>query len=231
MPNSFRRSFAALFVPLALLVMLAAAYLFNQSVDDQKAVLKADGSINVVSGRRAIERSLDGAVQDALYLATIPELTEPAGTAHDGIAKLQRNFARFCATHPTYSKLRWIDEKGREALKISHVDGHIDVADRSELESKTDRFYFTKSVALDPGKVYVSPMQLEYENKKVIQRPIIRIATPVFDRNARRHGVLVVTVAVRELLTRIGADNGVSRSRNMLLNSEGFPARGLSGAL
>ena len=222
MPNSFRRSFVALFAPLALLVILAAAYLFNQSVDDQKALLKADGSINVVSGRRAIERSLDGAVQDALYLATIPELTEPADIAHAGIARLQRNFLRFCATHPTYSKLRWIDENGREALKLSNVDGHIGIADRSELESKTDRFYFTKSIALDPGKVYVSPMQLEYENKKVIQRPIIRIATPVFGRNARRHGVLVVTVTVRELLARIGADNRVAMSRNMLLNSEGY---------
>ncbi|MFA6922066.1 MAG: hypothetical protein WC216_09505, partial [Gallionella sp.] len=111
---------------------------------------------------------------------------------------------------------------GGEVLKINNLDGHISIADRSQLESKSDRFYFTESVALNSGKVYVSPLQLEFENKKVIPRPIIRIATPVFDRGSHRHGVLVVTVAANELLARIGAGNDISRSQNMLLNSEGY---------
>ncbi len=54
MPNQFRQSFLTLFIPLALLVILAAAYFFNQAIDDQKAILKADGSLNVVSGGRAV---------------------------------------------------------------------------------------------------------------------------------------------------------------------------------
>jgi hypothetical protein len=34
MPNRFRQSFLVLFIPLALLVVLAAVYLFNQAVND-----------------------------------------------------------------------------------------------------------------------------------------------------------------------------------------------------
>src|ERR1035437_9166446 len=222
--HQFRRSFLTLFFPLALLVFLAAAYLFNQAVDDQKAILKADGSLNVVSGGRAIERSLDGTVQDVLYLATIPALTAAREITSTDMENLHRDFVLFCSTHPTYSKLRWIDENGKEVLRISNVDGHINITDPSLLESKSDRFYYTGSVTLDPGKVYVSPMQLEFENKKIITpyRPIIRIATPVFDTLARRHGVLVVTVAANELLARIGVSNDISKSHNMLLNSEGY---------
>ncbi|HXU94300.1 MAG TPA: response regulator [Gallionella sp.] len=224
MHSQFRRSFLALFLPLALLVILAAAYIFNQAVNEQKAILKADGSINVVSGGRAIERSLDGSVQDVLYLASFPELAATPVITRTGMENLQRAFVRFCLMHPMYSKLRLIDEGGRELMRINNLDGHISVTDRSHLESKSDRFYFTGSLSLDPGKVYVSPMQLEFENKKVVipYRPIIRISTPVFDTHARRLGVLVVTVDANDLLARIGASDDLTRSRNMLLNSDGY---------
>ena len=224
MSNQFRRSFFTLFIPLALLVILAAIYLFNQTVDDQKGILKADGSLNVVSGGRAIERSLDASVQDVLYLATIPELTATQEISQTGMGNLHRAFVLFCLTHPTYSKVRWINENGKELLRINNFDGHISVTDRSKLESKSDRFYFTESVTLAPGKVYVSPMQLEFENKTVVipYRPIIRIATPIFDAQARRRGVLVVTVAANELLARIGTSNDISKTQNMLLNSDGY---------
>ena len=224
MSNQFRHSFLALFVPLALLVILAAVYLFNQALDDQKSILNADGLLNVASGGRAIERSLDASVQDVLYLASIPELTATQKFSDAGMEKLHRAFVLFCLTHPTYSKLRWIDENGTELLRISNSDGRVSVTDKSELENKSDRFYFTGSVKLDPGKVYVSPMQLEIENRTVLTPflPIIRIATPIFDSRAHRRGVLVATVAANELLSRIGAGDAVSRGQNMLLNSDGY---------
>jgi hypothetical protein len=206
MSRQFRRSFLALFIPLALTVVLAAVYLFNQSVANQKAILSADGSLDVVSGGRAIERSLDASVQDVLYLASLPELTAMRKITRSGMQELNRAFILFCLTHPAYSKLRLIDEDGREIMRINSMDGNVSVADRRELENKSDRFYFTGSVRLAPGKVYVSPMQLEYENGKVVtpHLPIVRIATPVFDANSRRLGVLVVTVAADDLLARIG---------------------------
>ena len=224
MSNQFRRSFLTLFIPLTLLVVLAAVYLFNQAVDDQKALLKADASLNVVSGGRAIERSLDDTVEDTLYLASIPGWMEAKKISKAGMETLYRNFVTFCLTHPTYLRLRWIDENGREMFRINNLYGHVRITDASQLGNKSDRFYFTESVALDPGKVYVSPMQLEIENKKVITpyRPIIRIATPVFDAHEHRQGVLAITVAATDLLARIGAGNGVSKSQNMLLNSDGY---------
>ena len=222
MSNSFRRGFLVLYLPLSILLALAEFYLFNQAVDDQRSLIRADGAHNVATGAGAIERSLDATVQDVLYLATIPELIVSRKLTQSSMKKLQRDFVLFCVTHPTYQKLRWIDENGREALRISHVDKRIDITAADRLERKNDRFYFTNSVGLDAGKVYVSPMQLELENGKVIPRPIIRIATPIFDRHGRRHGVLVVTVSTRELLARIGSGNEAPISRNMLLNSEGY---------
>ncbi len=221
---NFRRSFLALFIPLALLLVSAAIYLFKQEVDDQKALLQADALLNVVAGERAIERSLDDTVEDALYLASIPEWSVVRKNERAGIQNLHRNFSTFCLTHPTYLRLRWIDERGREIFRVNNLNGKVGIADAGKLENKSDRFYFTESVKLDRGTVYVSPMQLEMESGKVVipYRPIIRIATPVFDEKMRRQGVLVITVAANDLLARIGASNNVSMSQNALLNSDGY---------
>ncbi len=222
MSNQFRRSFFALFIPLALLLLLAAFYLFKQEVDEQKTLLQADALLDVVSGVRAIERSLDDTVEDALYLASIPAWSSESRA--DRARLLNQDFATFCLTHPNYQRLRWIDENGREMFRVNNVAGHVEATDVSRLESKADRFYFRESVKLERGTLYVSPMQLEIEKGKVVvpYRPIIRIATPVFDGKMRRQGVLVITVAADNLLARIGPSNHVSMGMNMLLNSDGY---------
>jgi PAS domain S-box-containing protein len=224
MANQLRQSFLALFIPLALLVVLAAVYLFKQSVADQTTILKADGMLNVASGRQAIERSLDASVEDVLYLATIPNLTAAKQLTRSGVKSLHRDFILFSRTHPTYAKLRLIDARGKELMRINNRNGRITVTPPRELESKSDRFYFTGSVTLDPGKVYVSPMQLEFENGRIVtpHLPIIRIATPVHDNRIHRHVVLVATVTTTDLLDRIRPGNDVSKNQNMLLNSEGY---------
>ena len=226
MSDQFRKSFLALFMPLALLLVLAAIYLFKQEVDEQKALLQADALMDVVSGVRAIERSLGDTVEDALYLASIPGWSSES--SDDRARMLNKDFATFCLTHSNYLRLRWIDKSGREMFRINNVDGHVEATDVSSLESKADRFYFRESVKLDRGTLYVSPMQLEIEKRKVVlpYRPIIRIATPVFDGKNRHQGVLVITVSAKDLLARIGSSNSVSRSRNMLLNSDGYWLKG-----
>ena len=224
--NQFRRSFVTLFILLALLVLLAAAYRYNRAVGDQKAILKADGSISVLTGGRAIERSLGETVGYVLYLAANPALIAAAGQTADkkNMENLRRNFSLFSMTHPVFHQLCWLDKDGMEVLRISNIDGQIGIADQSKLENKRDQRYFQNSIQLRPGEIYVSPLSLEVENTIVLtpRLPIIRIATPVIDSLARRQGTLVVTVAAKEFLAHVETGKNASNSRNMLLNKDGY---------
>ena len=224
--NQIHRNFLILSILLTVLVFLAAAYRYNQTVDDQINLLKADGSLNVLVSGRAIERSLGGTVGNVMYLAANPALAAAAEqkAAIRNMENLRRDFTLFSLTHPMYYQLCWIDENGMEVLRINNADGQISIADQNKLENKRDQRYFQKSIQLEPGEVYASPLYLEVENKKVLTPilPIIRIATPVFDSQVRRHGILVVTVAAKEFLAHVGASKNVPNSRNMLLNSEGY---------
>jgi len=228
MPHQFLRSFFLLFILLSLLVFLGAAYRYNQAVNDQKAILRTDGSLNVLASGRAIERSLGGAVGNVMHLASNPSLSAAAASGKNPFKKnleyLRRDFVLFSLAHPIYYQLSWIGANGMEVLKVTNINGQVSVIDPSKLENKRDQQYFQKSSKLAPGEVHVFPLYLEIENNVIVtpRLPIIRITTPVFDSQARRHGVLVATITAKELLAHEGNGAKASNSRNMLLNSDGY---------
>lgn len=223
---SLLQTFLVIFIPLASLSMLVAGYLFVQEVEDQKDFLKVDGITDVKSNSRAIERSLGGTVRNVLYLASDPELIavldKPHGPAN--MEKLTASYMRFSMAHPTFFKIRWIDEQGMEALVIRNMEGDVGIVNKNGLENKRGRYYFQQSINLQQGEVYVSPLDLDIEQGKVMEPylPVVRISTPVFDSRQRRHGVLVITLNARDLLARVNSNGTPSHLESMLLNKDGY---------
>lgn len=224
--NHLLRIFLMTFVPLAFFSILAAGYLFFQEVQDQKDILKSESTIDVVSNSRSIERSLAGSIRNVMYLVSDPELILAAEKSRraENLQKLAASYIRFSSAHPTYFKIRWIDEHGIELLVVKNIEGKINLVDRNELENKYDRYYFQEGLSLRPGESYVSPLDLDIERGKIIEPylPVIRIVTPVSDNKQRRHGVLVVTLNARDLLARLHTNAQDSGLETMLLNKDGY---------
>ena len=224
--NQFIQTFLVIFVPLAVLSTLAAGYLFVQEVDDQKDTLISDSLIDVASNSRSIARTLAGNARNVMYLAADPELITASGTLSysPNLDKLAASFMRFSSAHPTYFKIRWIDDLGAEVMVVRNMEGQISLVGKNDLEDKRDRYYFQESMGLKPGEVYVSPLDLDIEHGKIIEPylPVIRISTPVMDAKQRRHGILIVTLNAKDLLSRVSSDLTPSRLETMLLNKEGY---------
>lgn len=224
--KQFLYTFLPIFVPLAILAILAAGYLFAQEVEDQKDILKGESSTDVVSSSRSIERSLAGTVRNVMYLASDPELISASEkpTTPANIKKLAASYLRFSLEHPTFFKIRWIDDRGMELLIVKNMEGQASIVDIKELENKRDRYYFQESISLKSGEVYVSPLDLDVEQGNVIEPylPVVRISTPVLDAKQRRHGVLVITLNARDLLARVNSNMDPARLEAMLLNKDGY---------
>ena len=224
--NQLLRVFLLIFIPLAFLSVLAAGYLFSQEIGDQKQILESDSSVDVISNSRAIERSLAGTIRNLLYLASDPELiaaTEKPPTSKN-LEKLTASYMRYSLAHPTYFKIRWINEQGMELLVVRNMEGQARIIGKNELENKRDRYYFQESINLELGEVYVSPLELAVEQGKILEPylPAVRISTPIFDTKQHRHGVLVVTLNARDVLARVNSDMTSSRLEAMLLNKDGY---------
>jgi two-component system sensor histidine kinase EvgS len=111
-------------------------------------------------------------------------------------------------------------------LRIRFVDsGKPFVVPREQLQDKKGRYYFDEALKLDQREIYKSPLDLnvEYGRLETPHKPMIRYASPVFDRTERKRGIILINYLGSHLLehfrTEILSDESES---TMLLNHDGY---------
>lgn len=95
-----------------------------------------------------------------------------------------------------YDQLRFIDARGVEQVRIDQVaSGTLAVPD-DRLQDKSDRYYFQETMRLQAGEIYMSPLDLNIEQGQIElpHKPMVRMATPLFNAQGQRLGLLVVNV-------------------------------------
>ncbi len=189
-------------------------------------VSTATGEQTIVTlGKHSIDVTLEDFSNDILFVANEPSfkllLDNPRGVSANRLAKGMLNFSR---SHAVYDQIRWIDETGMERFRINHNGGHPMVVPEAQLQNKKDRYYFTESMAFNPGEIYVSPLDLNVEHGQVETpyKPVIRIATPVVDSAGHRRGIVVLNHLGQQLLDRFTATTQAARDHTMLVNNLGY---------
>ncbi len=124
---------------------------------------------------------------------------------------LESNFVSLVTVQESYEQIRFIDNAGREVIRVDGTDQNIRVVPDSGLQDKSDRYYFTETVNLPVGRVYVSPIDLNVENGvvEIPIKPMVRLATPVVDSNGERRGIVIANHLGSDLLEglrRLGRD-------------------------
>ncbi|HEX5364711.1 MAG TPA: EAL domain-containing protein [Gallionella sp.] len=229
--HKFRNSIFAIFLPFSLLVVLASAYLFYQQLAHQKDAIKENGILDAISASHVIERSLAGSVRDILYLANDQELLAAAAKKNhkqQDLQSLLKELSLFAALNPKVHRIRWVDDDGLDILNIKNDKGLVEVLGAAERDDISDRYYFKKTVGLAQGQVYVSPLDLEFVHGKLTEpyQPLVRISTPVFDRQGRRNGILVVAIDAQDFLSHLKPNAMNPDNHLMLLNRDGYWLKG-----
>ncbi len=119
------------------------------------------------------------------------------------LEQLQNNFAAMMQTKPQYMQLCYLDEKGNEVVRVDSDGTNIKIIPEAELQNKADKPYFSETMKLSDGGLYVSSLELNQEDGQ-IERPfkaVIRYATPVFDSAGQKRGIVIANVLANEFLT------------------------------
>jgi PAS domain S-box-containing protein len=117
--------------------------------------------------------------------------------------RLAQRFVAELNAKPSYAQYRLIGiaDGGREIVRVDRKgpDGSIRVVPEIELSRSGTTDDFRSAIALQPGEIYVSPINLARENGLVEspQVPDIRVASPVFSSDGRAFGILVINVDLR----------------------------------
>ena len=112
---------------------------------------------------------------------------------------------------------------GKELIRIKNVNGNPVPVPPRQLFSRTETGYFTETIRLNLGQLFMSPLQLSAENGvvEVPLKPVLRLATPVFDAAGARWGIIVLTYYAQKMLDEFTASGAAIQDHLMLVNDAG----------
>ena len=129
-------------------------------------------------------------------LATLQTLLNENSPSPETRAAVETDFVAFTVTHPDIFQTRYLDQTGMEIVRVEAAETGIRSLPAEELQNKSSRYYFTATMALKSGDVFVSPLDLnrEHDALQMPYTPTIRYATPLFRRNGEAAGVVIINL-------------------------------------
>jgi PAS domain S-box-containing protein len=217
------RLFIVLYIPVALLILSGGWYLAHGRIDAEMDLIRSDEINTIVLGVRRMDNELEVPLHQ---LRTLAE-EEAVRRAIDGIgsgAAMETTFLTLIARNEIYDKARWIDKTGMERVRAGRVAEGVELVPKNRLQNLVGSYYFTKTMRLRPGQVYISPLDLNIEHGRteVPYKPVLRLGTSVQERSGRPRGILLVDVDGRRLLDDFTESMGNKRDHVMLVSPEGY---------
>ena len=186
------RLFLSVVLPLTAVFVFAFVLEYRAEVRAERARLLTQEAAVIQRGVRWVEREFEIASSDLHFIADLVAGSVWGGSV-DRFTELERSTLAFVRGRPGYFQIRFIDASGREVVKVEMAAGGLRVTPESDLQDKSDRSYFTDTMRLEPGEVFVSRMDLNVERGVLDEpyKPVVRLATPIDDRAGQRRGIVV----------------------------------------
>lgn len=118
---------------------------------------------------------------------------------------LKEAFLNLSRTKKNYDQIRLIDSSGMEVVRVNYNSGNPSVVPDSLLQNKQKRYYFKDAFKLDSGEIFISPLDLNIENGEIEKplKPMLRIGTPIFDKNKIKRGIILFNYLAENMLHEI----------------------------
>jgi len=156
------------------------------------------------SGKALIQNQFETITSHLLFLEKSRPLTKYINNRTEQSRQMvETMFANLQRSNMLYDQIRLLDENGQEIVRVDYVKKNTDdktivsdvkIIPSSQLQNKKDRYYFQTTAKLAQGAVYISPLDLNKE-KGVVEipyKPLIRFATPIYDKQSNFKGVLTL---------------------------------------
>jgi signal transduction histidine kinase len=214
------------FLPAALLTAGVVSALYFLDRANEHALHEQAGTHLVELHANIIDRELGAVKSDLLYLSNQEILRRFVSQAGADKRGLEDEYVLFSGRKGIYDQIRFLDMTGMEKIRINYNDGAPGPVLDDYLQPKGDRYYFQKTILLGCDEVFVSPFDLNEERGRieVPYKPVIRVATPVFDKSDRRtmRGIVVLNYLGESLLAKLKEVSPASSGSAWLINREGW---------
>ena len=217
------RRVPVIFLPVALLISAAVSALYFLDRSNEHTLHEQAGDYQTDLHIDIIHREVKFVESDLVYLANQAILLDFLAGRAGSKKELQDEYVLFCRYRVVYDQIRYLDALGHERVRVNANFGQPVAVPERELQSKADRYYFSEALRLNRGQVFCSPFDLNIEHDQIERplKPVIRFATPVFDRNGSKRGILILNYPGGALLGKMADVTAGFAGSVWLLNREG----------
>ena len=110
-------------------------------ISDEKMVLWGQKKHHI---RRTLRRAAD-----LMYLKDVYNLYQSEDNDNEDVKVLWSDFS---ARQKVYDQIRYIDAQGEEKIRINYDGGECSSVEETDLQNKSDRYYFQDTMALEDGR-------------------------------------------------------------------------------
>ncbi|PCI59527.1 MAG: hypothetical protein COB35_11230 [Gammaproteobacteria bacterium] len=222
---NFRRFFKAYLsaiIPTLLVILLVYIVDYQSAINSNWQAMKNQQVSAVEAGRLALDADISHVISDVKILASDFNVFDAISS--EVKKSLETQFLFFSQNKPRYDQIRYLNNQGIEIIRVDrNLNGYSLLKRKSLLQDKSNRYYFTQASALEKNNVYISSIDWNVENGKIEKplKPTIRFAMPVFDKQHRRQGVVVVNYLASELMAHFIKASGLHQQQLFLVNKHG----------
>jgi len=217
--------FYRLYIPIVLILIGGTWFYGQQEINYELTQLHNQEILNVRLGAGVLSSKINSLTSDLKFLSKHSALHSAINqSTKDNLAHLAEDFTIFAKNKRVYDQIRWIDENGMEKVRVDYTNGKPIVISTAKLQNKSQRYYFTDTFLLEPDEVFISPFDLNIENKKieVPYKPMIRLATPVIDQQSTKRGIVILNYYGAEMLKSFMTATIENTDHSMIINRDGY---------
>ncbi len=210
--SSLKRVLPVIFIIMLLLFLIVSQHELKRWEQQHQ--------IDISEATITTEDAYIGVLSDLLMLANHHHLYAADPLSQIQLTQQLLHLAKF---RRHYYQLRFISTQGDELVRVDFSGEEPWVVATEKLQNKAHRDYFSQANQLSANEVVISRFDLNIEHKEIEYpiRPMIRFATPVFDEQGVRQGILVLNYLGQVLLDRLAQYNSDEVVQLMLLNEQG----------
>jgi PAS domain S-box-containing protein len=177
----------------------------------------------------AIIHDIQIVTSDLIGLAAhVEQYCLDGGGEYHHLEELAKEFLEFSKRKGVHDQIRLMSNSGKEIVRINFNNGQPAIVPPDSLQGKRWRYYFDEIMALAPGKVYISQLDLNIERGQIEWplKPMIRFGTPVADSRAQKRGLIVLNYFGRELFQHLEQTIFDTARYLALLDADGYWLKG-----
>jgi signal transduction histidine kinase/CheY-like chemotaxis protein len=211
------------------LLLVPLLKFYNLKISNQSEILEIT-EMNVLELQKtAVDQKLKVIIDDLLLLAAHVKIAGKSNFGYQNnkleLENLENEFKAFgIGKNRYYDQIRLLDEKGYETIRINFSDHKVEIVSESELQDKSERYYFKNLIKLNSEEIYISPFDLNVEHGIIEEpyKPMLRIGTPLFDDENNFKGAVIINYLGNDIFSELNNYSRQSIAHNMLLNKDGF---------